>query len=430
MHKTKLRSISEYFQPGFKAKPAVCIGSQSIQHFNGISYEQAWEGYHLAEACDSDVVVVRYLDDEYLNYWKRLLGEVKIINLTNVSRDKFLSDIILTNNLLVQEIKNSMHSDSKLTVFLPTEKEEAVAKLLNIPLHGSSEISQKYGSKSGIRKLAEEIGIAMPPGYICKTRNEVLQAIGILYEKYESIIIKHDMSLSGYFSKKININENLDINKILNYVSGGKYIEGGDTVVVEAWVNSKSALCAHIELLPDMKPIICGAWQQILDDDGITYIGAGPLNISNKAFNALVKSAQKLADEFYKEGIHGSFGPDFLVTRDDEKIIESDSSILIELNARIPYTAFPLEIVKRVKGKVNSGFLARHIKLSRHLSYSRISSLLEKEKLLITEQDTYAQGVVPFNTGMLPWKLFSVVVMAESWDKCIEISNKMDNLFN
>ena len=428
---TKTINMEDYFEPGFKLKPAIHVGSQSHKLFHGNPMEQAWEGFHLAAATPGDIVVVRDYDKAFLDYWKSLMGDIHIINLPKDNTGDFLTEVILNNPKLIAHIKKHMANESHLMVFLPTKLEKELANKLEIDLHGTPEISDIYGTKSGIRVLSEEIGLEMPPAYICKTFLEVKKGLNQIFQQFDDVVVKHDLSLSGYFSKKLlskpkNDNE---IASLLNEICGGTFTEGKDIVVVEGWIKNKASLCVHIEILKDNSYKICGGWQQIIDKDGTTYLGGGPLNISDKALSSLIESAHKLAEYLSKKNARGSYAPDFLVVADDETHLEPDTCALIELNARVPYTAFPLEIVKQVRGKIGSGFCSKHIKLSQGKSFTNIKRVLEDADLLITKKDTKARGVVPFNIGLLPWGIFDIVAMADTWEETRDVVLEVDSLF-
>ena len=123
---------------------------------------------------------------------------------------------------------------------------------------------------------------------------------------------------------------------MLDEIAGGRFVDGRDTVVVEGWLASKAALCAHIEIVAGHAPIVSAAWQQIIDDDGTSYLGAGPLTLSTRALASFVARVNCLAAALRQVGAVGSYAPDFLVVADHETRAEPDTSVLIELNARIP----------------------------------------------------------------------------------------------
>lgn len=422
-------AMEDYFSPGFKTKPSVHVGSQTHKFFRGNHKEQSWEGFRLAGAFDRDVIVLRDLDPNYITYWNSFAENLSIVNLSGVDKGKFLTEIILKDSHTVDLIKQKMKHGSKLMVSHPTRLEQKLANILGIPLHGSPQISELYGTKSGIRNLAKEFDILMPPGFVCSSDSQIKKSISQLQHSFDEIVIKHDLSLSGYFSKKIEANNSVDLKIWLDEIIGEKFIEGKDVVVVEGWLKSKASLCAHIEILEGNETIICAGWQQIIDSNGISYMGAGPLMLSAKALKSFITQVNKLAKALKKKGAVGSYGPDFMITSEEETNMETDTCVLIELNARVPYTAFPLEAIKQIKGKIGSGFCAQHIKLSRSMSFSEIKDILERERLLITKRDSNVKGVVPYNVGLLPWKLFDIVAMADSWEETQAIIKKVDNLF-
>lgn len=422
--------MEDYFDPGIKTKPAIHIGSQTIDLFRNVPEEQAWEGYYLAGSSPNDLAIVRNFDPEYLKYWTQLIGNHHIINISKSDAGAFLTQVVLDNTEILNEIKNNMALDSRLHVFLPTELEQDLADKLGIPLHGTPHIGVLYGTKSGIRKLAAENQIKMPEGYICTQIAKIEKAIEKLSKKYEEIVLKHDKSVSGYFSKKIKSKEKIDLENLVNEISGGSFDPQKDTIVVEGWIKSKASLCAHIEILKNKEPIICSAWQQIMDTDGISYMGAGPLMLSPKALRSFISGVKKLANALKNSGAIGSFGPDFLITSEKEGNHDEDTCLMIELNARIPMTAIPLEIILQIKGKVGEGFLTQHISLSSEKTFTEIATTLSKNELLITEKSPNAKGVVPYNTGMLAWKKFDVVAMADSFNEAKTIMEKVKKLFS
>lgn len=419
-----------HFNPGFKTKPAVHVGSQTLPFFSGVPKEQAWEGFHLAGASEGDVVVVRDIDPEYIHYWRSLMGDVHVVNILDSNKGDFLTKIILERPEIINRIKNEMNAGSRLMVFLPTSLEQELAKRLNVSLHGSPHVSSKYGTKSGIRMLAQEARIPMAQGFICTTYTEVKKTIKALESQFDEIVIKHDLSLSGLFSKRLKVRGIRDrVKEFLDEVCGGKFHEGKDVVVIEGWLKSKASLCAHIEIVEGKDPEVCAAWEQLIDNDGITYIGGGPLNLSEKAMNSFSAELIKLATILKQKGAVGSFGPDFLVAADNELSVEPDTCVLIELNARVPYTAFPLEAIKQVKGPIGNGFYAQHINVKPGTSFSDIEQALQEEKLLITRKDKQAKGVIPYNVGLLPWNLFDIASVANSWDEAKYIAEKVKNKF-
>lgn len=421
--------MEDHFSPGFKTKPAVHIGSQTMRLYDGDEWEQAIEGLHLAGASDGDVVVVRNIDPEYVEYWKELMGNVHVINLQTENKLDYLSNLILDDQTVIDEIKSRMAPSSKMMVYFPTKLEAQVAQSLGVKLHGSPSHSDEYGTKVGIRKLAQDANLSMPEGYICRDIKSIEKAVRTIFSKYETLIIKHTLSSAGRWMKKITRSETIDIPALVDEISGGKFTEGKDEFVVEAWVKNTVSLCIHIEILEDEEPKLLSAWQQIIDTDGISYLGAGPLMLTSSEMDSFLMEAKKLARALQKNGAIGSFGPDFIITSDEEKNYQPGTALLIELNARVPFTAFPLEIIQQVKGKIGTGFLSLNIDLPSQLSFHEVKMRLKKKNLLIEKKSKNAVGIVPFNIAMLKWKKLYFVAMANNWSEVQDITFQVKELF-
>ncbi len=422
-------TMEQHFTPGFKYTPLLFVGSQTHPLWSDIPKEQAQEGFYLAGIHSNHIGIVRDIDPYYTQYWNLLMEGTNIINLFGLDKTQYLSDAILKNQWAIKTIAQKIPRHIKLLPFLTTSLEQKLAKKLGISIHGIKQINDAYGTKSGIRKLAKEIGIPTPPGYICKSMGDIKYAIKQLNQSFEYIVIKHDTSVSGYLSKKLRIQTIQNIEKIIESLLGRTIHEGKDILIVEGWVKNTAVIGAHIEILKGKKPYICASWQQLIDADGVSYIGAGPLTISQAALVSLKTQLKKLGSALAKKGATGSFGPDFLITSTEEKILTPDSAVLIELNARTPYTAFPLEAIKHIKGNIGSSFYIAAIHTKKKITFSDIARRLSEKKLLITKRSPHATGIIPFNVGMLPWNSFNYIALADTWIQTQKIAQEMRALF-
>lgn len=421
--------MEKHFSNRAKSAPAVHVGSQTMKLYHNDPSEQAYEGFHLAFAHPDDVVVMRNLDPDYLVYWNRLMGHTKIVNITDVDTGEYLSNILLSRPDLIEEITSKMHPEASLKIYLPTHLEEKLASALGIPLHGNPKITQYFGTKSGIRQLAEKAHIQMAPGVICRSLSEIQTGMRKLFDQgYSHVVVKHDLSSAGKWMKRFHKGEVMDLHT-LDLIANGEFQEGRDIVVVEAWLKNTASLCAQIEIEKNKEPQIRAAWQQILDVDGVSYMGAGPLMLSEKALESFKTQLFKLAYALKKEGAVGSYGPDFLIIGEGEHELDPDTCVLLELNARIPVTAFPLEIIHQIKGEIGTGFYVTEIRLDKHYTVEDILNKLKEKKLLITEKNSHARGVVPYNMSILPWGHFYVVVMGKDWEDIQPLISQVKGLF-
>lgn len=421
--------MEDYFTPGFKVHPLVHAGSQTLRVWKDKPEEQAFESFFMVGAHGKDAAVVRDIDPEYLKYWTALIGEVHVVNLIGLPKGDYLSDAILNNKEALKKIKKEISPGSQLLPFQITQLEQDLAQALEIPLHGSLEISNNFGTKSGIRKLALEENIPMAPGFVANDFIQVEEAIDYLEEKFEELVVKHSLSAAGYMSARMKIKEFGNVREKLNELAGGIYKEREDVFVVEGWIKNKASLCAQIEIPAQGDPVVCAGWQQILEADGISYMGAGPLRLSKKALKSFIRESNKLAWALKKRGAVGCFGPDFLIVSEEEKNMEADTCVLIELNARAPVTSLPLEAVLHIRGYIGEGFCSTHIKLSKVATFKEIAQVLDDNSLLIKSSGKDAKGVVVFNPGMIPYKMFDIIAMAPTWEETEKIVKKTKNLF-
>lgn len=417
------------FTPGLTRRPAVHVGSQTMPFFHGSPQEQAWEGLHLAATVDRDMAIVRNVDPAYLAYWHTLVGPSRVLSLTGTDDGEYLTQVILNDRRTIEQIQTNLDPDATLQVFFATPLEQALADTLAIPLHGSPAISSAYGTKSGIRALARDSTIPMPPGVVCSRRTDVREAIRSLANAFTTVAIKHDLSTGGSWSTRWEARRHDGLDDRLDTIAGGTFVDGRDTVIVEGWLEQVIPLGAHLELLPGREPIICAAWEQLIDQDGTSYIGARPLTLGSNALTALSKHLIQLAQALQEHGAVGSFAPDFLVLPEPCGP-DGDIVLLLELNARVPATAFPLEIVKYVRGRIGAGFCAHHVPLSGPASFREVAERLGRAGLLITHRDSLACGVVPYNVGLLPWGLFDIVAMANSWEETVHVLERVHALFD
>lgn len=421
--------LEKHFSPGFPKQPLLLFGSQTHEIWHNSAKLQIPEGFFLAGLNKYNTVVVRNIDPNYINYFQTLIGGGNIINLYDVDGGKYLSELVLTTPWTEDLIKQAIDKDYKLLAFRITDQEQAIAKRLHIPFHGGKK-NERYGTKDGIRTLAIQGKIPMPPGYVCTTIKEIKSALKQLSESYDEFVIKHSASVSGYLSKKLTRADIGNLDTVVNKLLNRKYIPKEDIFVVEAWLPKTISVGVHIEIFPDQQSRFCAAWQQIIDTDGVSYIGAGPLHLSSPALQSLQMHVQRLMELLQAKKAYGSFGPDFLITTETDIHIPADTAVLIELNARTPYTAFPLEIIKNVKKNIHSGFMSIQIDMNKSVKFADIYTVLKKHKLLVQEQDEHAIGVVPYNVGMLPWKSFNAVAMGNTFEQTLGVVKKTQTIFN
>jgi hypothetical protein len=413
------------FRSAYKDGPAVHVGSRTLSLFADSPYEQAYETVHLAYTKPDDVIVLRQIDQTYLDYWKQLIGDVIVYDLSvwkEHDPGAFLSTILLESPNLLRAIKNQvktkMADNTHLFVFFPTVLEQRLADKLEIPLYGDPRTCELYGTKSGVQQLASQAHVPMPQRRICATTTQILAAIGEMFAQPScvEIIVKHDHSIGGGWSLRITKKQykRRGQHAILNEVLTALHFqEGQESVVVEEWLaGARASVATHIEIHPAFEePIIRWGWHQLLETDGVSYRGAIPLQFSPATVQAVIAQSQGIARALQWAGGSGSYAPNFLMTEDDQPL-------LLELNARVPFSAFGLSIVQKLKGEIGEGFMTQYVSVPSDTHFQDVYEVLKRNHLLIEAAEGSAtRGVVPFNIGLLPYGKCSLVAMAPTWEE-------------
>jgi hypothetical protein len=415
--------MEEKFDTSYRDSPAVHIGSRSLSLFDKNDYEQAYEGIHLAYTKPGDAIVLRNADPDYLKYWHQLVPDVRIFNLSDPHPDRYLSEVVLEAWGLLPWLQTNAPVAAQLFVFFSTIAEQQIARKLDIPLYGSPTISSLYGTKSGVGDLARAADMVMPDRRVCQTQEEIRTAIRELFamKGCRQIIVKNNESIGGGWSRRVHWWEvvgGISDKQLASILKEIRFIEG-KLVVVERWIEHvQAAVSAHIEIpTSNGAPVIRWGWQQLIAQDGVSYQGAIPLMLPQAAIDDFITQTGKLAGALRNAGAVGSYAPNFVITSQNQ-------AILLELNARIPLSAFALSIVRWVKGAIGEGFVTQYVSVPGRWPFTKIRQVLKNAGILIERRNGLGTcGVVPFNVGLLPYGRCSLVAIAPTWDVAREIIN-------
>lgn len=407
--------MEDRFNTAYHDGPAVHLGSRTMPLFKASAYEQAYEAIHLAYTKPGDTIVLRNADPVYLKYWRKLVPHVHIYNLFDPRPKRYLSQMVLQAPGTLPWLQANIPSDAQLFVFFSTADEQVIAQKLGIPLYGSPEISSRFGTKSGVEALARIAQVEMPDRQTCTTKNALRATmLDMLNNKrYSQIIVKNDESIGGGWSKRIRrreVAQGLSEPLFAAILKKIRFIEG-TPVVVEQWrEDTQASASVHIEIPPGRRdPVIRWGWQQLIARDGVSYQGAAPLMLPKAAIDHFIGQTQMLAKALGDAGAVGSYAPNFLITRQNQ-------AVLVELNARIPLSAFALAIVQQVKGAIGDGFITHYVNVPGKWPFAQVKHVLKNAGILIERPNGAATwGVVPFNVGLLPHGKCSLVAIAPTW---------------
>jgi len=367
--------------------------------------EQQYEQRCLLEAEAEDLVVLSMPpEDVYLDYLRHGLGwELPTIKTTYASgwnlAEKVLADAE-TFALLNRQIatwKKQGHA-IRLESYAVTPLEHHLAKKLGVPLYGFPESLLGYGTKSGFRKLASAHDLPVPDGFeYLTTVTDIRKAVTKLAENHDSVLLKQDDGLAGIGILPL-LGESIlsgNSDQTLNDIP-----IAGNSFVAEAYIPWQFSFSFQIEISS------ARTFSQILLEQLVhngKFIGC-QYPLENTLRQGIQERAWELVQILARQRCRGHFNMEGIVSIDDGSVY------FVELNARKTGVTYPLACAKRLTGGIVPPFLAKHIQLQSVRSTAQALKKLEPILYIRGKQ----AGVVPYNTGLLPWKQMEVLCVAPS----------------
>lgn len=352
-------------------------------------------------ASPRDIIVTKSLiSSSYLDYISDLgwnFKGIKLLTGKNIKNNEdYTFNYIFKKKSLIKFLKNK--KKYFLDTYHLTNFEKNFATIVNMPISTNVSLAQKYGTKSGFRKLAKLLSLPIPMGFNgLKTTNEILKSVDSVFrDGVEVIVIKHDHGSSGYgnfliykkkfFQKSLNEKKQVIKNNIKNI-----YIEGYEnSFTAETWINKVEKSPALIFYLDKNKNVeLVSFYDQILDRKSKKYIGCNyPIsNIKPFLKKAILDDSQKLAEFLSKKGFTGYFGLDL--------VLANDKYYFIEANIRKPDTYYPELIRKKLFQNKKTSYLYRSFYYKEFFNKDFIFLKNILKKVLFKKN----KGVVIFNTG-------------------------------
>lgn len=369
----------------------------------------AYELRHISLAKPGDIVILRKnkVPWDYIEYHENLIqGKISIVEVAENPDDKTksLPELVLESRETLDRIKSLFSENPVLRIYNSTPVEQNVADALGIPLWSSPQINIKYGHKSGGRELARMCGIDTPPGKSVKSSEEAMEAISTLSDQgLTSVVVKYDESYGGMGHFVIKDTKDYSKNELRAFMIQSHQNLGGN-FVVEAWIDAYKNIGGHIEIDLTGQITLSYVWEKEVCDY-VSYAGARPLDLNDSAYAKLMEYMEKAAQ--FLKGNHavGSYGPDFILGKDGHLYFN-------ELNARIPATAFALQISQFIKGTIPKGFACTSLPVKEHTTFSQVKEIFEENRILCAKKGE--NGVVPFHIGLLPYGKLNIAIVADT----------------
>ena len=311
--------------------------------------DRGWTGWWVQRlawfAEDGDILVLPVApQDDFLAYVTSLTGMRRetlqfVVPPDGVAGRGTLTPDRLAHPDFVDALRKAV-GGGEVTDVLALWPDAAVARLVRVlgvtaVMPGYGFIEQAGGvlvnSKSMFRAIAGGVGVPMPPGAVCTSRDVAEQAILDLLDGGEPVVVKHDF-LSGGRG-----------NEILSTTGNVRPVGARRTVIVSGRADVRSYLDERWDWLTSSgrgRPVVERYFRDssaffaefVITRDGVELGGTGELlsapyavgqimpaaGLEPEVFGDLVDGARRLAEALHAMGYRGVLGPDAIVTPDRE----------------------------------------------------------------------------------------------------------------
>lgn len=385
-------------------------------------FEHAYETKHIHLCSANDIYIKRRGGDDYVDYWKTLTGEdFTVVELDGAfDARETLSQLVLGNGTALDRIRQMSAGKAIVVPFSPSATELAVSENLKMPLWGKPRAWDVVGRKSSLLALARKAGVSTPDSHRLDQdfgAAELFETCLILKKLgYAGAILKSDLGIAGRGHWKFGLEafdraaaETLTARIRQEEARAGHYVKS--SFVLEGWVEDAVSIGCYLDVLEDggVRPI--WYWQQLFEPGGTAYLGAQSITLPADAEEALLDELHTLGAALGAEGFHGSFGPDFLWREDT-------GFKLLEVNARLPATAFAFHAAEKLGRDVGKGFFLKHLYLKEPMSFLELRDALDGLGLLLTGGNDGRTGVLALNYGLLPFGEIELLALGPSNEDC------------
>jgi len=354
-----------------------------------------------------DVIVTKSkIDPEYLAYLESLGWNFEGCRFLTASVSPKLSyDSLFYDQKLIAELSALSSEKYILDTYNLTRSEREFANKIAKNLWGNSEVAEKYGTKSGFRKLARELTMQIPPGFErVYSTNEIIKKCSILFNGgAKNVVIKIDEGVSGAGASKISLEEfqkASDKQKCLLAESALLKVaqaQENSGVVVEEWVpDILFSPSLQINIDQDKKWQVVSSHDQILGGREGWYEGCSypARSISSIEYKTLQKDIKNLTERLIEERFFGFLGLDLIK---DKK----SHYYWVEANIRKTGTFYPGLATRKIRKRSSSPlyYFSRDFTVPSLVNghFKQLRNIFRDLKYSKTTES----GVVIFNTGAL-----------------------------
>ncbi len=305
------------------------------------------------------VVTSRPIRPDVVDYYLRLIPEVpdarKRLHLLSPDDGSVrpLSTKLLERRDLIAELAQLAGGGDRAFImpFNVRAPERDLALALDVPIYGIDSRFERFGTKTGSRRLFEAAGVPHPRGVnAIRTRAELCDALIALRAwrpGLESAVVKHDDAVYGEGNQVIRLRDlpppgtseeraAIDVRlrslppDYMQTLAAGGIVEE----MISGEIRSPSV---QLRILPGGKPLVISTHDQVLGGTAGQSFVACTFPAASEYAAVVVHEARKVGQYLALQGVMGRFGVDFIVARGED----GWEPFALEINLREGGTSHP-----------------------------------------------------------------------------------------
>ncbi len=342
---------------------------------------------------DDWVILNHRPNQDFLNYLADLnLGTKNILipnsSATNLT-EKVLMDQTLLDFLKTLEI-------IKLHPYFNTPLEVKLAQIIQVEIEApSTNLSQRINHKTFLPAFLNNLNIPIP-NYEIADSNHVIEIANKWLQQHQKIIIRGDDSYGGLAAWAIQDHNSFEHFKVELKTNHNQLF-----LIEKLYKTTCSPNIQYHIHTNHLQEI--GITDQMIDSQ-LTYHGNIYPSLTRQ-FEKINHYSQRICQNLQKQAYKGLIGIDFIETTDKQLFV-------VDINGRPNTSSFGLNVIRKI---FPSSYDKKHVKILTHhfessLNFTELIQLLGKHLF----NDETKQGILPYNTGFLPWGKLNAIVIADS----------------
>jgi len=396
------------------------------------------------------LITPKNISSTFLNYFKSLFGKKEVQILVPKKHTGEISKDIINDQKIIKKIIRIANSSKKITlipyttsleflelvnllkkkgisVYIPESPEEEDAWTVNF-----------FGSKSGIRQLAEHSGmeesdLIMSDGFICVGIEDAAKISAKKYIKEKGVVIKTNKGHSGY-GVLIFRNGDLPFNykkterKILEILKKDSYWDKFP-IIIESLININSSVGGGF---PNVEfKITKNGRVDLLYFGGMRVTKEGVFKgmeinedvISDKVEAQITDTGFYIGEKYAQSGYRGYYDVDFVVGKNN-KIYVTESNVRRTGGTHVYQVAkklFGEKFIYRTHILSNNSYL-----LNKKYSFKKLINLLKP----ILFDKRREEGLIIISENLLKQNKLAYAIFGKTKNRAILIEKEMENLLN